>query len=119
MHCASCVHTITNTLLHTDGVSACEIQLVQKTATVTYDPEKISPEQMSQEIEKYGYTLDVGAETAHEHASDDDHSHDDTDDDHTHQHAASHSLQRYPVWLIGLMTGISFVGMIWMIGADA
>jgi len=59
MHCASCSHVIEKTLNKKDGVSFVEVNYGTETVKVAHDPYKISPEQLSQEIEPLGYSLAI------------------------------------------------------------
>ncbi len=64
MHCASCAGIIEKTLKKTEGVSGAEVNYGTEKAKVTYDAEKISPEQLSKKIEPLGYTLMMGEDHA-------------------------------------------------------
>lgn len=57
MHCASCAHHITKSLNKLSGVDECDVNVATETAKVTYDPEKVSVEEMNQAINSMGYTL--------------------------------------------------------------
>lgn len=56
MYCASCPLTVKITLQKLDGVSAAEVtRKPQGRASVTYDPDKVTVDQMIAAIEKAGY----------------------------------------------------------------
>lgn len=57
MHCASCGSIITKKLKKLPGVESCEVNFATEKATVAYNPEAVSVDQMNKEIEKLGYTL--------------------------------------------------------------
>ncbi|PIQ66472.1 MAG: copper-translocating P-type ATPase [Candidatus Zambryskibacteria bacterium CG11_big_fil_rev_8_21_14_0_20_42_18] len=74
MHCASCAGIIEKTFKKTDGVESVEVNYVTETTKVSFDPEKTSPQSLSQKIEKLGYSLDTSSAeemgmSADEHAS--------------------------------------------------
>lgn len=57
MHCASCASTIKRKLEKLDGVEACSVNYGSETATVSFDPERVSVSQMSSAVQKQGYSL--------------------------------------------------------------
>ena len=59
MHCASCVRVTERALKKTPGVKEAVVNLATAKATVTYDADNCSPEQMAQSIAKTGYTLEL------------------------------------------------------------
>lgn len=59
MHCASCVSVTERALKKTPGVSDAVVNLATSKATVTYDRDSCSPEQLAQSIAKTGYTLEL------------------------------------------------------------
>jgi len=59
MHCASCAGIIEKTFRKTDGVQSVQVNYGTETAKVSFDPEKTSPEQLSEKIAKLGYALDI------------------------------------------------------------
>ena len=59
MHCASCASIIEKTFKKTDGVHSAEVNYGTETAKVAFDESKTNPHQLSQKIEKFGYSLDV------------------------------------------------------------
>lgn len=56
MGSAHCVGVVKNIIVKQDGVALEDIEFGQ--ATVSYDPDKITPETIIQEIEKMGYKVD-------------------------------------------------------------
>ncbi|HXK39766.1 MAG TPA: heavy metal translocating P-type ATPase [Candidatus Paceibacterota bacterium] len=57
MHCASCAAIIEKTLKGAAGVSSAEANYGTETAKISFDPEKVTPEELSKKIEPLGYTL--------------------------------------------------------------
>lgn len=68
MRCASCAGIIGDKLEKMDGVEKTEVNFAVEKAQIEYDPQKVSPEKMNDEIGKLGYVL---------HPSDMDHDHSD------------------------------------------
>ena len=59
MHCASCVRVTERALKKTPGVKDAVVNLATAKATVTYDSDSCTPEQMAESIAKTGYTLEL------------------------------------------------------------
>lgn len=59
MHCASCVRVTERALKKTPGVKDAVVNLATAKATVTYDKDKCTPEQLAVSIAKTGYTLEL------------------------------------------------------------
>lgn len=59
MHCASCVRVTERALKKTPGVKDAVVNLATAKATVTYDKDGFTPEQMADSIAKTGYTLEL------------------------------------------------------------
>lgn len=57
MTCSGCVKSVTNVLQHVPGVSAVDVSLERKRATVTYDPAKAGLPQFKAAIEDAGYDV--------------------------------------------------------------
>jgi periplasmic mercuric ion binding protein len=55
MTCAACPITVEKSLEHVAGVSAVKIDFANKTATVTYDPDKAQPALLTEATENAGY----------------------------------------------------------------
>lgn len=55
MSCMSCVANVKKTLTSIDGVIKVNASLQDKNATIKYDPEKVTSEQMKKAINKIGY----------------------------------------------------------------
>jgi copper ion binding protein len=55
MSCMSCVANVKKTLTSIDGVIKVNVSLQDKNATIKYDPEKVTSEQMKKAINKIGY----------------------------------------------------------------
>lgn len=77
MHCASCSAVISKRIKKLPGVESCTVNLASEKAALVYDSDRVSIEQMNQEIGKLGYSFveknehrqsaDV-ANTHHDHA---------------------------------------------------
>lgn len=59
MHCASCVRVTERALKKTPGVKDAVVNLATAKATVTYDKDHCTPEQMAESISRTGYTLEL------------------------------------------------------------
>ncbi len=59
MHCASCVKVTERALKKVPGVKDAVVNLATEKATVTYDKENCTPEQLAASIAKTGYTLEL------------------------------------------------------------
>ncbi|MBI4096850.1 MAG: copper-translocating P-type ATPase [Candidatus Levybacteria bacterium] len=59
MHCASCVRVTERALKKTSGVKDAVVNLATAKATVTYDKDNCTPEQLADSIAKTGYTLEL------------------------------------------------------------
>ena len=59
MHCASCVRVTERALKKTPGVKDAVVNLATAKATITYDTDTCTPEQMAGSIAKTGYTLEL------------------------------------------------------------
>lgn len=57
MHCDNCVQAIQGTVAKLDGVSSVEAEFESGHALVSYNPAKISEEQISAEIESLGFSV--------------------------------------------------------------
>ena len=62
MHCASCVATIERSLKKVDGVSAATVNIATEKATVTYDPTKVSDDELYSAVSNVGYEVIVNEE---------------------------------------------------------
>ncbi len=59
MHCASCIRVTERALAKTPGVKNAVVNLATEKATVTYDNDTCSPEQLSKAIAQTGYILET------------------------------------------------------------
>lgn len=59
MHCASCVRVTERALKKVPGVTAAVVNLATEKATVTYDKDNCTPQQLADSIAKTGYTLEL------------------------------------------------------------
>src|SRR3990170_6685143 len=57
MHCASCAGIIEKAFNKTEGVTSAEVNYGTETAKVSFDETKTNPGNLSQQIEKLGYSL--------------------------------------------------------------
>lgn len=57
MTCEHCQSAVTKALRDLNGVSAVDVDLNEGKATVTYDADKASKEQMKEAIEEQGYDV--------------------------------------------------------------
>lgn len=62
MTCASCSVTVRVTLEHLDGVKDAVVSVKEKRASVTYDPSKVTPNQMVKAVNEAGYKARVASE---------------------------------------------------------
>lgn len=66
MHCASCVHVIEKSLSKTPGVTYANVNLLNESADVEYDPAGVSEDQLLQVVSNVGYQATVADETKKE-----------------------------------------------------
>ncbi|NQD95409.1 mercury resistance system periplasmic binding protein MerP [Pseudomonas sp. CrR25] len=59
MTCAVCPITVKKSLEKVPGVSAVKVDFSEKTATITFDPDKASPEAMTKATTNAGYPSSV------------------------------------------------------------
>jgi Cu+-exporting ATPase len=57
MHCASCASIITDKVSKLNGVISCEVNFATKKAIIEFDNDAVNEKDLSQEVEKYGYSL--------------------------------------------------------------
>jgi copper chaperone len=57
MSCEHCVKAVTEAVSAVDGVDSVSVDLAAGTATVTYDPDKATLEQIGSEIEDQGFDV--------------------------------------------------------------
>ena len=55
MSCNSCVANVKSNLKPMEGIQQVSVSLEKRNATITYDPDKISPEQVQKAINELGY----------------------------------------------------------------
>lgn len=70
MHCASCVRVTERALKKTPGVKDAVVNLATQKATVTYDPDFCTPDQLAESIKKTGYVLDLEESTSAKDSAD-------------------------------------------------
>lgn len=59
MTCGGCAIAAPKVLTRLDGVTKAEVSYETRRATVTYDPEKVTVEQLIAAVKKLGYTASV------------------------------------------------------------
>ncbi len=57
MHCASCAQIISDKVNKLWWVDSCEVNFATKKTDIEYDQNKVSLQEIAQEVNKYGYTL--------------------------------------------------------------
>ena len=55
MSCNSCVAHVKSKLKPMEGIQQVSVSLEKRNATITYDPDKVSPEQVQEVINELGY----------------------------------------------------------------
>ncbi len=55
MHCASCVVLVERALKKIPGIESANVNLANTTATIVYDPARVSDDQLSQAVKSVGY----------------------------------------------------------------
>ncbi|GAB4568460.1 MAG: hypothetical protein Tsb0017_28690 [Geothermobacteraceae bacterium] len=60
--CATCKYAVRAALNDLDGVERTDVDYAKRRATVLYDPNKVSPKQMVEAIEKAGFQAEVEPE---------------------------------------------------------
>jgi len=62
MHCASCVRVLEKSLSKVEGVSNCVVNLATETASVTYDPQKVTDDDLASAVANVGYIAGINEE---------------------------------------------------------
>ncbi len=57
MHCASCANIISKKIGKIEGIASSNVNYATEELSVAYDPEKVSPKDMDNEISKLGYNI--------------------------------------------------------------
>lgn len=111
MHCGSCASIITDKVSKLDGVTSCEVNFATKKAIIEFDDTTVSEQDLSHEVEKYGYSLQLPPKpSSSDKASSHHHVLHDWDDD---------LAQSWKKVVISIpLVAISIIIMIWMIGAQ-
>lgn len=68
MMCNNCKETVEGATLGLEGVLSSEVDLPNKTATVSFDPEKVSVETITTAIERTGFDVESVADGVREHS---------------------------------------------------
>jgi Cu+-exporting ATPase len=122
MTCASCANRIERRLNRMDGVHAT-VNYATEQASVDYDPQHVTPEQLVDEVRRIGYDATLPG-PAHEHGAEHEH-HGGHDHDHMHDldSAGVRRLRRrlvvagvlaLPVLLLSMVPALQFDGWEWL-----
>lgn len=68
MMCNNCKETVEGATLGLDGVLSSEVDLPNKTATVSFDPVKVSVETITTAIERTGFDVESVVDGVREHS---------------------------------------------------
>ena len=68
MMCNNCKETVEGATLGLEGVLSSEVDLPEKTATVSFDPEKVSVETITTAIERTGFDVESVADGVRKHS---------------------------------------------------
>ena len=68
MMCNNCKETVEGASLGLPGVLSAEVNLPEKTATVSFDPAKASVEDITKAIERTGFEVESVADGVQEHS---------------------------------------------------
>ena len=68
MMCNNCKETVEGATLGLEGVLSSEVDLPNKTATVSFDPAKVSVETITTAIERTGFDVESVADGVREHS---------------------------------------------------
>lgn len=66
MHCAACANNVEKILIRQEGVSEVSVNLAALTASVLFDTDIVSPEQLQQAVKKIGFDLIIEEEAPEE-----------------------------------------------------
>lgn len=64
MTCASCKIAVRTALSRLDGVKEAEVDVAKKSATVEYDPAKVTPQQLVDAVNRLGYRASLPGKSA-------------------------------------------------------
>jgi Cu+-exporting ATPase len=101
MHCASCSSTVQRTLENAPGVNSANVNLLTNTATVDFDPQVTSPDQLVHVIRETGYGAELPAQDHPGHTALDSH-------DHAHHDEAGELVPKVVVSLIAAALAMLF-----------
>ena len=68
MMCNNCKETVEGATLGLEGVLSSEVDLPNKTATVSFDPEKVSVETITTAIERTGFDVESVVDGVRKHS---------------------------------------------------
>lgn len=63
LYCASCKFAVKAALKSLDGVEQVDVSYEERRATVVYDPEKVTPQQLVEAVNKTGYRAELPEKT--------------------------------------------------------
>lgn len=63
MTCASCKVAVRNALSKIEGVKDARVDVAKKSATVEYDPAKVTPQQLLDAVNRLGYQASLPAKS--------------------------------------------------------
>lgn len=64
MTCASCKVAVRTALTKLDGVEEARVDVARKSASVDYDPSRVTPRQMADAVSRLGYPTTLPAQNA-------------------------------------------------------
>ena len=109
MTCASCVGRVQKALSRVDGVVTASVNLATETAQVAYDPDAVTPADLSAAVEKAGYTGALREPGAREDRAPAPSGADDLD---ARRDAEIGHLKRR--WQVALTTGLGLMGVMYL-----
>ncbi len=110
MTCASCVGRIEKALLKLDGVADARVNLATEVASITYAPELIALDQLTQAVTKAGYTA-APRRKAEKKAAEPLPATSETDDGDDRDRALSRMKRK---WQVALATGLGLMGLMYV-----
>ena len=68
MMCNNCKETVEGATLGLEGVLSSEVNLAEKSATISFDPSKVNVEDITKAIERTGFDVESVADCVHKHS---------------------------------------------------
>lgn len=101
MHCAGCAANVEKVLSRREGVTSASVNFAASTATIDYNPELVTAQQLREAVENAGFDMAVDG--------------DDDDEEAEHQQQDEYKrLKRNTVWSTALALPVFVVGMFFM-----